>query len=308
VNNNFSIGDNKGLIFNIQRFSIHDGPGIRTVIFLKGCPLVCGWCCNPEGQDTEMEIMFLSERCINCNTCYTVCDNDAIIKKPNKYRVKKKFCNLCCECIRACPSGALKLVGRYYSINEVIKEILKDEIVYYRSNGGITLSGGEPLYQWKFSLNVFKACKDLGINTALETCGYGPWENFKKILEHVDWLFYDIKHIDSDIHKYLTSVDNKIILKNAKRASDLNINMILRFPIISGIHDNEQYVLKIMKLSKELGIKEIHLLPYHKWGVSKYKNLGRQYKFVDLEKVKNSTLEKLNLILELDGFKVSIVE
>lgn len=308
MDNIFSISDNKGLIFNIQRFSIHDGPGIRTVIFLKGCPLVCGWCCNPEGQSTEMEIMFLGERCINCNTCYAVCDNDAIIKKPNKYRVKKNFCNLCCECTRKCPSGALKLVGRYYSIDEVIKEILKDEIIYYRSNGGITLSGGEPLHQWKFSLNVFKVCKDLGINTALETCGYGSWENLKKILEYVDWLFYDIKHIDSDIHKYLTGVDNKVILKNAKRASALNINMILRFPIIPGIHDNKQYILKIMKLSKELAIKEIHLLPYHKWGVSKYKNLGRQYKYIDLEKIKNSTLEKLNLLLELNGFKVSIGE
>ncbi len=185
---NLMVSDNnkQGLIFDIQRFNIHDGPGIRTIVFLKGCPLTCEWCSNPESQEKEIQIMFKSEICMNCGICKDVCENNAIIDSFNRYKIIKERCNLCLNCTNNCPTGALKVVGKYLTIGEIIKELLKDERFYFRSKGGITLSGGEPLYQWEFVLNLLKACKEVGLNTAIETSGFGKWEIFKKILMELE--------------------------------------------------------------------------------------------------------------------------
>jgi len=298
----------KGLVFNIQRYSIHDGPGIRTLVFLKGCPLRCLWCCNPESQSPSQEIIFTPTKCIECGRCVEVCPTGAAelyLKKDNLEA--KKLCVACMKCIKVCPSDAKQMIGRYMSLEEAMEEVEKDFPYYKRSGGGVTISGGEPLMQTDFVRMLLKRCKEKGIHTGLETCGYTKWHNFEKVIEYVDVLLYDIKHMDSKRHKKLTGVGNELIFQNAKKIAISGKDMIIRVPIIPGYQDSLENMEATAKFARTLKIEKIHLLPYHRLGESKYSQLGRNYKLKGVNSPSKRSISKLKKVIESYNLKVCVV-
>ncbi len=299
----------KGLIFNIQRYSIQDGPGIRTTVFMKGCPLKCIWCANPEGQKPVPEILYDKNKCNKCYQCVNACLHGAIsIFQDGFIDINRRICKRCKKypCIDACEEEALKLVGKFVTIEELMQEVEKDSLFYRNSNGGVTLSGGEPTKQFEFILEFFKRCKEKGIHTILDTCGYTSWGSLKKILEYIDLVLYDIKHIDSEKHKKFTGVSNEIILSNAKALLDNNIKTIFRIPIIPGYNDEKENIETIARFLKEIGGKEVNLLPYHRLGIKKYEKLGINYSLKIQSPTKRS-LEEIKAIFKEKGLKCLII-
>jgi pyruvate formate lyase activating enzyme len=295
----------KGLIFDIQRYSIHDGPGIRTLVFMKGCPLSCLWCCNPESESPSQEIMVTPTKCIGCGRCVEVCPTGAAKKKdPLEAR---ELCIVCGSCVETCPSTARQLVGHYMSLDEVIEEVEKDLLFYQHSGGGITVTGGEPLMQADFVRMLLKSCEEKGIHTALETCGYAKWEDFKKVLEYVDLMLYDIKYMDSGRHRELTGAGNELILQNAKKVAKLGKDMIIRVPVIPDCNDsleNMEAIAEFARTSRE--IQEVHLLPYHRLGESKYDRLGKDYRLKGVKPLDKESLSKQKKIIESYNLKVQV--
>jgi len=295
----------KGLIFDIQRYSIHDGPGIRTLVFMKGCPLGCIWCCNPESQSPSQEIMVTPNKCIGCKKCVEVCPTGAAEKKdPLEAR---ELCIVCGSCVKACPSTARQLVGHYMSLEEVIEEVEKDLLFYRRSGGGITVTGGEPLMQADFVRMLLKRCQEKGIHTALETCGYAEWEDFKKVLEYVDLTLYDIKYMNSEKHRELIGAGNELILQNAKKVAKLGKDMVIRVPVIPDCNDSLENMEAIAEFARTLeGVEEIHLLPYHRLGESKYDRLGKNYKLKGVKPLDKESLSKQKKVIESYQLKVQV--
>ena len=254
------------MIFDIERNSYVDGPGIRTTVFLKGCPLSCVWCHNPESQSFEKQIMFYKSKCIGCGKCREVCPNNL------------KSCDFCGKCELYCPADARKICGKEYTIDEVLKEIVKDKPFYENSGGGVTLSGGEPLAQYDFSLELLKKAKENGIHTAIETCGYAEKSKILEIAMYVDLFLFDCKETDPELHKKYTGVDNKIILDNLKALSDAGSKIILRCPIIPGFNDRAEHFKGISEIADKFsGIEHIEIEPFHPLGESKYSALNREY-------------------------------
>ena len=244
-----------GTIFDIQRFCINDGPGIRTTVFLKGCPLKCIWCHNPESQVREPEIMFYKDKCTKCGGCVNVTVNDSDF---------------------VCINDAKQICGKEISSDEVIKEVLKDEIFYQNSGGGITISGGEPFYQFDFSLELVKKAKENGLHTAIETCGFVKNSKLKKIAEFVDLFLYDYKETNSEKHKNFTGVDNAVIIDNLSFLSNINKDVILRCPIIKGCNDRREHFEGIAEIANRYkNILHIEIEPYHSLGEGKYSALGK---------------------------------
>ena len=298
----------KGIVFNIQKYSIHDGPGIRTVVFLKGCPLRCEWCSNPESNQIDIEMMYNCKICISCKQCISVCTKNALsFNEDNNFiNIDHKVCDNCGECGEICPSGALSLAGRYMSVEEVLHEVKKDILFYRKSGGGITLSGGEPGAQPDFSEAILKSIYSIGIHTAIETCGYYNEKILKKLARWTDLFLYDIKHVDDKKHIYGTGVSNQLILDNFKKLIKSDASVIVRIPVIPEFNATQedmecigQFLLKIG------GFKEIHLLPYHRLGDSKTISLGKAKK---IERKLLSTKELLDLktTIQKFGFKVQI--
>jgi len=280
----------QGLIFNIQKFSIHDGPGIRTVVFMKGCSLRCLWCSNPESQNRQQEIFYYRSRCTLCQQCIKTCQKKAITLNPSGgiIVIDRKRCNNCGDCTKACLAGALVLMGKWMSIRVILKEVEKDRVFYKTSGGGITLSGGDPLMQADFAYYLLKESKKIGINTAIETDGYlDDKKKLMKALFQCDYILWDFKMLDGEKHKKYTGSSNKIILDNLKEVLANRMNIILRFPVIPGINDDIGYFKRVFKfineIDKEKIIKEIHLIPYHKLGVAKYASLNRKYELSNIK-------------------------
>jgi len=287
----------EGLVFDIQRFSIHDGPGIRTIVFLKGCPLSCRWCSNPESQKLKPVIMYQEMNCIHCGRCIVACKKGAI-SINNKGFINRDICTACGECVNVCPASALTMKGRKMTVEQVVKELKKDATTYRRSGGGITLSGGEPLVQSDFSKEIFKACKAQGWHTAIETTGYAKAEIIEKVFPYVDLALMDIKNIDSNIHKEYTGVSNEIILENVKRVSKIT-KVIVRVPVIPEFNSSDESIFKISKFVKTLNnIDTIHLLPYHTYGQNKYELLGREYFMGKMRTLTQEEIDNLKKIVE----------
>jgi pyruvate formate lyase activating enzyme len=264
----------KGIVFNIQRYSLHDGPGIRTIVFLKGCPLDCQWCSNPESKSAKKQIVLKPDGCLSCGKCYEVC--------PSGARADSNFtgCTFCGECAKICPMEALEIIGREMTVDEVLEEVEKDRSFFHSSGGGVTLSGGEPLVQHKFAYELIRALKKMHLHTAIETTGYAPFENAEKVLGSVDLILYDLKHMDDEKHKKYTGVSNALILENARRiAKTKKDDMIFRMPLIGGVNADRENLERLADFAEELGVLEVHLLPYHKYGEGKYKKLGVEYIF-----------------------------
>lgn len=297
----------KGLIFNVQRCSVHDGPGIRTTVFFKGCPLRCLWCDNPESINPLPEIMFDSSKCTSCHECITVCPQKAITRSPDGITIDREVCDNCGDCAEACNSKALEICGYYSSLEDLLHEIERDIPFFKTSGGGITATGGEPVSQHEFLEDLFKSAHERGIHTALETSGYAAWKALKEILRETDLVLYDIKAIDPELHREMIGVSNELILRNLERITAEGINLIARIPVVPGYNVvSEKEVHKIGVLLAELGgVNRIDLMPYHKFGIRKYKMLDRQYT-VRADPPKKVFLGKLRKSLKDLGFQVSV--
>jgi len=299
-----------GRIFKIDRHSLYNGPGIRTTIFLKGCPLRCLWCANPESQKLHNEIMYNADICLNdCYECVETCPLKAIRKNNyQKIIIDRNICNNCGNCTLICPTKALFLTGLEISIEDAVNELLKDIVFYKTSGGGITISGGEPLKQKVFVLELLKNCKKNKIHTALDTCGYGEWNDLKKMLEYTDLVLYDLKIINAKKHKKYTGVSNKLILDNVKKISKIKFaSLIIRLPLIPGINDSAEDIYELLNFLKDISFKRIDILPYHKLGISKYKMLGRKYQLIKTKIPEKNYINSIKLLVEEKGFEVKIV-
>ena len=239
-----------GTVFDIQRFSLHDGPGIRTIVFLKGCPLSCKWCSNPESQNMKPVIMYKKNECLHCGRCINACSKKAI-SFENKTFIDRSICTGCGECANACPAGALVVKGKTMTVQQLIRELKKDATTYRRSGGGITLSGGEPLVQYEFAAELLRACKAQGWDTAIETTGAGITEAVEKVIPYVDTVLLDIKHLDTEKHKKFTGIGNEQILKNAARISQIS-STVVRVPVIPGFNYSEEEIKAITEFAKTL--------------------------------------------------------
>jgi len=268
----------QGLIFNIQRYSIHDGPGIRSTVFFKGCPLRCKWCSNPESLSPATELMVRESRCNGCGRCIKVCAPGALSLAASGLRLDRAKCDLCLKCIEACWEDAIEPAGREMSVEEVVEECCKDELFYRNSGGGITLSGGEPLLQAGFAIELLRNLKGRGFSTALDTCGHIPWETLEKAMAYTDLVLFDIKHIDPEEHRDGTGVDNKLILSNLEKAMVSNKSRVwIRVPVIPGYNDSDKYMQALAGKLQGMKAEKVSLLGYHEWGRAKYQSLGRAY-------------------------------
>ena len=294
-----------GTVFDMQRFSLHDGPGIRTIVFLKGCPLHCRWCSNPESQNNSPIVMYKKSDCFKCGRCISVCKVGAI-SFDNETHIDREKCTGCGECTNVCPSGALVLKGKTMTIQQAIKELKKDATIFRRSNGGVTLSGGEPLVQHEFASQLLLACKSQGWSTAIETTGFGSSEAIEKVIPYVDTVLLDIKRIDPYTHKKFTGISNEVILKNAKRISQIT-KTVVRVPIIPGFNYSYKDIEDIAKFVKTLNnVDTIHLLPYHTFGENKYDLLGIEYTLDGLKRLSKEDLNEHKKIVESYGIKCII--
>ena len=304
--------DNKGLVYNIQGYSIHDGPGIRTTVFMKGCPLNCKWCANPESINDFPEILYNKEKCVKCYRCVEICPHGAVTfpGKGEFISIDREICKDCLEhtCVKECYQGALEIAGSYMTTEELLKEVGKDLIFYRNSGGGVTLSGGDPTAQPEFALQIFKGCKKKGIHTALDTCGYVPWEILKDILEYTDLLLYDIKHMDPDIHTDMTGVSNELILQNLEAVfSAAKVPTNIRVPVIPGYNNSKENIKATARFVKELGANKVNILPYHRLGMGKYARLGRKYPLEEnIQPPGNTEMEEIKNIIETYGLGCSI--
>ena len=283
-----------GTIFDIKRFAVHDGPGIRTTVFFKGCPLRCLWCHNPESMKKQKQIVFFPSKCIGCGECVKRCPNGAIEFTPEGRKYYRDKCTLCGTCVEYCYAEATVMEGKEVTVEEVIEEVKKDMPFYENSNGGVTLSGGEPTMQPDFCLAILQESKKAGMHTAIDTSGQVKWETFKKILEYVDLVLYDIKHSDPVKHKEYTGVSNETIISNLKKLDELGIPIDIRMPMIPGLNDSEENLTAVAELLKDMkNAQNVKLLPYHRLGEGKYERLGMEYVLKDVEPPDKTRMEHL---------------
>ncbi|MBP1743848.1 MAG: radical protein [Firmicutes bacterium] len=296
----------KAKVFNIQKFSVHDGPGIRTTVFFKGCPLSCIWCHNPESQSFSREIMVDKEKCTLCGRCVAKCGNDAVSMKDGSLVNDYASCDFCGTCADFCVSNAREIVGEELTVAEIIKEIEKDRMFYDQSKGGVTFSGGEVMCQPGVLAELARRCRDKGIHVAVDTCGYVPFSSFEKVMDYVDLFLYDIKLMDSELHTEYTGKDSMLILDNLKKLSDLGANISLRLPIIGGINDDEANIGAILEFIKGTNIRDVNLLPYHDIARNKYSRLGREYRGSGMRVPEEEKMNEIKERFEKSGYKVKI--
>ena len=267
------------LIFNIQRFSTADGPGIRTTVFLKGCPLNCAWCHNPEGQRSTPELVWHDLRCMGARECVRVCPKDALTLTHEGIRINREKCDVCGVCVQACPTAAVEVIGRHWPAKELMEELLKDEVFYETSGGGITFSGGEPMMQVDFLCEVLPQCCQERLHVALDTCGAVSWESFERVLPWVNLVLYDLKIMDEKRHRAATGVGNELILENARRLADRRVPMWIRTPLIPGFTNDHENISAIARfIHEELpAVQRWDLLAYTNLGKPKYERLDRKY-------------------------------
>jgi len=299
----------KGIVFDIQNYAIYDGPGIRTLIFLKGCPLKCLWCQNPESQKLYPQISYFKENCLLCETCVKSCPNNALRLIDDEIKRDTDHCILCGSCVAACPNKVMEIIGKEYSIEDLIEIALRDKPFYDNSGGGVTISGGEPTMQFNFLLELLKALKNKGIHIAIETCGYFNEDLRKDLIDNVDLFLFDIKHIDNKRHKEFTGEKNNIILSNFSNIlSKTGIERIIpRIPLIPGVNTDEITIKSIISFLKNINYSgQIHLMPYNKLAKTKYEKVGMGNLYRDMGELTEEDLKKITDLFEQHSFQVVI--
>jgi pyruvate formate lyase activating enzyme len=270
--------DPTGMVFNIMRFSIQDGPGIRTTVFLKGCPLECAWCHNPEALSSGPELMLRRDRCIACGDCMDACPHHAITEKEGKYETRPELCTRCGTCAEACVADARELIGREMTVEQVMREIERDAPFYRESGGGVTFSGGEPLLQHRFLLSLLRASAGRGFHTVVDTAGYASPDVLFRVAEFTDLFLYDLKSVNEEIHRRFTGMSGALIRGNLERLASWGKRVVIRMPIVPGVNDSPANLEAAGRFIASLGnVVRIQLLPYHMTGVDKYARLGMPY-------------------------------
>jgi len=302
--------DTGAAIWKIDRFAIHDGPGIRTNLYFKGCPLRCLWCSNPEGQRGGEELAFSPVRCTGCGLCYDVCPAGALKPEDGRARLDHVACTNCGRCVSVCLSGALSSYRRSYTLEQVMEVVKKDRHAYRRSGGGITCTGGEPFSQAGFLMDLLTTCREQGIRTAVETSGSVDPSQFADALDRIDWLFIDLKHIDPERHLQLTGRDNAIVLENLMTASSVFARnekvLVIRQVVVPGMNDGDN-ITALAELAMTLPrVDFVELLPYHAYGREKYQAMGRAYRLDALETPDEEAMCKYREIIERHGVRCKI--
>lgn len=300
-----------GLIFDIRKFSLHDGPGIRTTVFFKGCPLTCWWCHNPESQFPGPEMMLWESRCIRCGACVTTCAVEAITSSGEngslRYITDRDTCTVCGSCEAVCAADAREMIGRRMTVSEVMAEIERDAVFFEESGGGVTFSGGEPLAQRSFLSDLLRACKEREIHTAVDTSGYTPWKALDSIRDNTDLFLYDLKLMDDARHRQFTGAPNGLILHNLRALSERNHRIIIRVPVIPGINDDAANLHALAEFAADLPhLERVDLLPYHASAQGKYERLGRPYHLPDTLTPSDERMDEIKDLLEQYDLNVTI--
>ncbi|MDU4889256.1 MAG: choline TMA-lyase-activating enzyme [Clostridium sp.] len=313
-NGNLGVFERKATIFNIQKYNMYDGPGVRTLIFFQGCPLRCQWCANPEGILKKHRVMFKSNLCVNCGACAAVCPVGihTISKETMNHEVNHNIeCINCGKCVDACLKSAISIVGEVKTISELLEIVEEDRTFYEVSGGGVTLGGGEVLMQPEAASSLLMACKNEGINTAIETCGYAKLESVLKIAEFTDLFLFDIKHINSDKHFQLTGVRNEQILENLQELLRRKYNVQIRMPLLKGVNDCQEDIEAVMEFllpyKDYKNFKGVDLLPYHKMGVNKYNQLGMEYPIKGDPSLTNEDLDRIEQWIRKYDLPVKVI-
>jgi len=296
-----------GTVFDIRKYSVHDGPGIRTTVFLKGCPLDCWWCHNPESQSSAPEPMLRPNLCIACDECIAVCSEGAIARTGGRLTWDRELCVSCGDCAEACLAGAREMAGREMTVSAVLAEIERDRLFYEESGGGVTFSGGEPLLQWRFLGELLRACRDLDLHTTLDTSGFAAWEVFEHVLPYTDLVLYDLKHTDPERHRQVTGAPLAPIVRNLERLSARGVPIWLRVPLVPGINDDEANLRRVGELAARLpAVRQIGLLAYHPTAAGKYERLGRPYRLPDTLAPSDEQMEAAANLLRSYGLVVKV--
>jgi pyruvate formate lyase activating enzyme len=296
-----------GLIFNIQKFSIQDGPGIRTTVFFKGCPASCPWCHNPESQSSTPQILLHERRCLHCGRCLEVCPEQDAVPEGGRAGEGEAHCIRCGACVEACPSGARRMAGDEMTVREVLRELLADRVFYDQSGGGVTFSGGEPLLQLSFLHALLEACRGQGLHTAVDTCGHAPTEELRSIVPLTDLFLYDLKVMEGSRHRELTGIPNTVLLRNLRLLAELNAGLRIRVPIIPVVNDDEENINQLATFVAALdGCHEVELLPYHKTGIRKFERLGRPYSLGETEIPSDERMAALARQFQAHGIEPTI--
>jgi len=299
----------RGIIFDIRKYSVHDGPGIRTTVFFKGCPLRCMWCHNPEGLDPAVEITFRDDRCIRCGSCQAICEQEAISWMNNAPVTFSDLCIRCGDCTEVCYAEARETVGKEMSVDQVMAEIESDMAFYDESGGGVTLSGGEPFLQAVFAQSILERCKNKGIHTVVDTCGFAMWEDLEKISGYTDLFLFDLKFLDDEKHREYTGVSNEVILTNLSKLSRPGNAIVIRLPLIPGINDDDDHIHSLGAHAASLqNIQGIELLPYHELGTHKYIRFSKENTLPDIQSPSRERVEEIKNILTGFGLTVLLKE
>jgi len=297
---------NQPLIFDIKRYAINDGPGIRITIFFKGCPLSCRWCHNPESQSPAQQKFYTASRCIGARDCIEICPNHALTLTP--VVTDWELCNLCGKCAEACPTKAIEMSGRFYTSQELLKIIEKEQVHFEQSGGGLTISGGEPLMFPEYLVELLALCKQAGIHTTVDTSGFAPKETLLNVAKHTDLFLYDIKLMNPVLHKKWTGVDNKLILENLKVLTNAGKPVNIRVPLIKNVNADEQNLRTTAQFISQLNgkIPPVNLLPYHPISKGKYKKMGIPWNSYGMEELTEKEIEQAIQLFKGYGIEVDV--
>jgi pyruvate formate lyase activating enzyme len=296
-----------GIVFDIKKFSLHDGPGIRTTVFFKGCGLRCWWCHNPESQRPRPELLLRPELCIQCGACLVECPQGAVRRNGEQYVTDRERCDRCGSCVAVCTADAREMVGREMTVEQVMAEVLTDMVFYDESGGGVTFSGGEPLLQGDFLLDLLRACKAYDLHTVVDTCGFARTETFDRVRPYVDLFLYDLKLMDDRRHREVTGASNGLILDNLRRLAECHHPVVLRVPIIPQINDDEENLRQIGALVRSLpNIKQVDILAYHTLGIDKYERLNSPNPMPETTPPSADEMAAIKRLLETFGLTVTV--